>query len=90
MQEKNIYGQISAEQFDLGDIVEWKRWNEKTSEWDIHYGVITDIITKLMSNRLVCISTVLPIEGNQKEKDFFSMSLKLVSKATEKHLDTNC
>ena len=43
-----------------------------------------------MSNRLVCISTVLPIEGNQKEKDFFSMSLKLVSKATEKHLDTNC
>ena len=69
MQEKNIYGQISAEQFDLGDIVEWKRWNEKTSEWDIHYGVITDIKTKLMSNRLVCISTVLPIEGNQKEKD---------------------
>jgi hypothetical protein len=90
MKEKNIYGQLSAEKFNLGDIVEWQKWNQQNSEWETHYGVITDIKTKVMSNRLVCISTVLPIDGNQKEKDFFSMSLTLVSKATEKSIDTNC
>ena len=90
MQEKKAYGQLSADEYSIGDIVEWKRWDNKHEIWDSHYGVITEIKNKFMSNRLVCICTVLPIEGNLEEKDFFSMSLKLVSRASENSLGTNC
>tara|TARA_A100001515_G_C4577214_1_gene211803 strand:- start:148 stop:420 length:273 start_codon:yes stop_codon:yes gene_type:complete len=90
MQEKKIYGQLSSETFDLGDIVEWKSWNSDLEEWEKNYGIVTDMKPKVMSNRLVYIITVLPVDNNAGEKEFFSMSLKLISKANNAEHERNC
>lgn len=90
MEQKQAYGKLSSDIFAVGDIVEWKKWSHSLEEWCSHYGVITDIRPKLLSNRLVYVSTVLPIEGGTKEKEFFAMSLKLVSKAVEDIKNVNC
>jgi len=81
MEEKKPYGEISSEQFELGDIVEWSKWNKELEIWESYYGIIVKIHSKIVSNRLVSISTVLPIESGKQEQEFFSLSLKLVSRA---------
>ena len=81
MEEKKPYGELSSEQFELGDIVEWTKWNPHSEVWESYYGVIVKICSKIVSNRLVSISTVLPIESGKQEQEFFSLSLKLVSRA---------
>tara|TARA_B100000131_G_C17673364_1_gene433387 strand:+ start:157 stop:432 length:276 start_codon:yes stop_codon:yes gene_type:complete len=85
MQKEKIYGELSAEDFDLGDIVEWRAWDSKLLEWISYYGVVTDIKAEIISNRLVCICSVLPMDGNQEEKELFSMSLKIISRANDKN-----
>ncbi len=40
-----------------------------------------------MSNRLVSISTVLPIDGTDGEIELFSLSLRLVSRASDQNQD---
>lgn len=82
MDEKKIYGEIAAAEFQTGDIVEWSRWESIAEEWEKHYGVIIEIRGKIVSNRLVSVATVIPIEGNR-EVELFSLSLKLISRAGE-------
>ena len=71
MDIKKAYGEETSDNFKPGDIVEWKA----------HYGVILEIKSKIVSNRLVSISTVVPVEDSGKEMEFFSFSLKLISRA---------
>ena len=81
MDIKKAYGEETSDNFKPGDIVEWCRWDSKLSEWKAHYGVILEIKSKIVSNRLVSISTVVPVEDSGKEMEFFSFSLKLISRA---------
>ena len=83
MNNKNPYGSIAAENFQLGDIVEWSVWDGSEEKYLPHYGIITDIKNKLMSNRLVSICTAVPLDDACKEVELFSLSLKIVSKAGE-------
>jgi hypothetical protein len=83
MQIKKAYGELSSEDFNLGDIVEWRVWDSDGSEWLSNYGVITNIKGKIVSNRLVYTCTVLPMDDSRTEKELFCMSLKLISKANE-------
>ena len=87
MKEKKPYGDTYSEQLSPGDIVEWRKWNTKKEEWASHYGVIIEIKNEIISNRLVSISSVLPIDGNDSEIELFSLSLRLVSRASEQNED---
>jgi hypothetical protein len=83
MNEKKPYGANTAESFELGDIVEWSIWSSYKETFVPHYGVITEIKNKLISNRLVSICTAVPLDNSSKEIELFSLSLTLVSKAGE-------
>jgi len=85
MKEEKIYGELSSDNFQPGDIVEWRKWNTETALWMPRYGVIVGIQSRIMSNRLVSIATVMPVESGEGEMEFFSLSLKLISRAGEPH-----
>lgn len=85
--KKNLnFGEKAAESLSMGDIVEWSKWNSEENLWDINYGIITAIKNEIKSNRLVSISTVLPLDGNFAEREFFTLSLRLVSAAKKEEL----
>ena len=56
MEEKDKFGELSAKTFDIGDIVEWSRWDSESSQWEYNYGIITRISNEIRSNRMVSIS----------------------------------
>ena len=92
MEEKLKFGEISAKDLKVGDIVEWSTWNREIEDWDSHYGVVIDIKNEIKSGRLVSISTVKPVNDNSAEIDFFTASLKLISKSNAEEIshDVNC
>ena len=92
MDEKDNFGELSSKTFDIGDIVEWSTWNRNIDDWDSHYGIVIDIKNEIKSGRLVSISTVKPVNDNSIEIDFFTASLKLISKSNpeETSYDVNC
>ncbi len=83
MDEEKAFGDIAAKNFKVGDIVEWTTWNSHSEEWEPHYGVLVSLKNELRSNRLVSISKVLPLNGTGMEIEFFTLSLKLVSRTKE-------
>ncbi len=79
MDEKNIFGETGSSSLSIGDIVEWSRWNPTKSDWDMNYGIITNIDNEIRSNRLVSICKVLPLNEPSNEMEFFTLSLRLIS-----------
>ena len=92
MNEKDKFGELSSKVFDIGDIVEWSTWNREINDWDSHYGIVIDIKNEIKSGRLVSISTVKPVADNSLEIDFFTASLKLISKSSPENTpnDVSC
>ena len=92
MNEKDTFGELTAQTFDIGDIVEWSTWNREINDWDSHYGIVIDIKNEIRSGRLVSISTVKPVNDNSQEIDFFTASLKLISKSNSENIpnDVGC
>ena len=84
MNEKETFGELTAKAFDIGDIVEWSTWNRDIDDWNSHYGVVIDIKNEIRSGRLVSISTEKPVNDATGEIDFFTASLKLISKSNSK------
>ena len=80
MDNTKAFGSLTAEKFSVGDIVQWSAWNITTKTWDEHYGIITSLSTELKSNRLVSMSKVRPLNNTDTEIEFFTLSLKMVSK----------
>lgn len=82
MDIKKALGEEHAEDLLPGDIVEWSTWNSFREEWESHYGIIVDMKTKIVSNRMVSISSVVPVDSNSNsEIEFYTLSLKLISRA---------
>ena len=78
MDEKKQFGEITAQEFNVGDIVQWTTWNQISEEWDINYGVLMILENMIRSNRMVSIATVKPLNDQFEEKELFTLSLKLV------------
>tara|TARA_R100001015_G_C4624298_1_gene182419 strand:+ start:995 stop:1264 length:270 start_codon:yes stop_codon:yes gene_type:complete len=78
MIEKEQFGEITAQEFSIGDIVQWTTWNTLSEQWDINYGVLIKLENMIRSNRMVSIATVKPINEQFEEKELFTLSLKLV------------
>ena len=83
-----IFGETSAKDLSVGDIVEWSRWNSKETSWDMNYGIITSISNEIRSNRLVSICRVMPLNDTTHELEFFTLSLRLIS-PTDREKYTN-
>ena len=83
MDEERSFGEIAAKNFRVGDIVEWTTWDSYIEEWEPHYGILASLKNELRSNRLVSISKVLPLNGIGNEMEFFTLSLKLLSRTKE-------
>ncbi len=83
MDEKKAFGETNAETLNIGDIVEWSTWDQFSECWIYNYGIITEIKNEIRSNRMVYISRVLPLSGDKKESEHFTLSLRLVSKTGE-------
>ncbi len=81
MDEKPSFGEVAAEDLKVGDIVEWSKWNNDDNDWEAHYGVIMEVKNEIKGNRLVSVSIVVPLAGPAVEMEFFTPSLRLVSKA---------
>ena len=80
MGKYKLFGGIAADSFSVGDIVQWSSWNMQKQNWDENYGIITDISNVFKSNRLVSVSKVRPLNNTDTEIEFFTLSLKMVSK----------
>ena len=78
MNEKNQFGELSAEEFNVGDIVQWTTWDKNSENWNINYGLLVKLENTIRSNRMVSIATVKPLNEQFEEKELFTLSLKLV------------
>ena len=88
MKIKDNFGEELSKDFSIGDIVEWSSWNEISQDWEYNYGIITQIKNEIRSNRLVSITSVVPLQGPKKEIEHFSLSLRLVSKSGEENVNS--
>ena len=48
MKNPENFGELSAAEVQVGDIVEWTMWNFRKDGWDSHYGVVIEIKNKFM------------------------------------------
>lgn len=80
MDRKQTFGELTAKDFDIGDIVEWSIWNEEKEKWTPQYGILLQTENQLRSNRVVSISKVMPLNEVGTELEFFTLTLKLVNK----------
>tara|TARA_R110000824_G_scaffold67912_1_gene175879 strand:+ start:2424 stop:2681 length:258 start_codon:yes stop_codon:yes gene_type:complete len=78
LDDKDNFGELSAEAFEVGDIVEWCIWDSPTGEWTSVYGVLLDVKNEIRSDRVVSISKVMPLNEPHVEMEFFTLSLKPV------------
>lgn len=81
MEEKSKFGEITGSEFQIGDLVEWSRWDKENQSFEMNYGIITEVINEIKSNRLVSVSKVVPVTAPSVEMEFFTLSLRLISKA---------
>ena len=54
MEKKTNFGELSAENIKIGDIVAWNKWNMDKSGWIQHLGVVLEVKNAIVSNRMVC------------------------------------
>ena len=80
MNEKQAFGELSASDFQVGDIVEWSTWSEEEEDWIPQYGILLDTENQIRSNRVVSISKVKPLNKPHLELEFFTLTLKLMNK----------
>jgi hypothetical protein len=86
MDEELKFGELSACDLQAGDIVEWVTWNSEGNDWESNYGLILDIKNEIKSNRLISVSKVIPLSDPKIEMEFFTMSLKLISRSEDNDL----
>ena len=80
MISKDTFGELISKDFQVGDIVEWSKWNSQNETYDPQYGILIELNDKLMSNRIVSIARVMSLGDDKTEREFFTLSLKLVSR----------
>ena len=80
MTSKENFGEISSKDFQIGDIVEWRKWDSNSESFQSNYGILLELTNKVVSDRVVSIAKVMSIGEDKAEHEFFTLSLKLVSR----------
>ena len=86
MEKTTNFGELSAKNIKIGDIVAWSKWNLDKSGWVKHLGVVLEVKNTILSNRMVCVTLVLPLKEPKIPLELFTFSLKLVSSGAEKEV----
>ena len=86
MQEKSNFGEIASKNIKIGDIVAWSKWDSQDSEWKRLLGVVLEVKNTILSNRMVCVTLVMPLKDPKIPLELFTFSLKLVSSTDEKEI----
>ena len=86
MEKKSNFGEISAKNIKIGDIVAWNKWNLDKTGWDKHLGVVLEVKNTILSNRMVCVTLVMPLKEPKIHLELITFSLKLVSSGAEKEV----
>ena len=86
MEKTTNFGELSAKNIKIGDIVAWNKWNLDKSGWVKHLGVVLEVKNTILSNRMVCVTLVLPLKEPKIPLELFTFSLKLVSSVDEKEV----
>ena len=81
---KEGFGELSSKDFQIGDIVEWSKWDSEKESFSANYGILLELKNKVISNRIVSIATVMSLGDDKTEREFFTLSLKLISRKKEK------
>jgi hypothetical protein len=79
LDDKENFGELSAHDFQIGDIVEWCLWDSLEGKWAPMYGILLEIKNEIRSDRVVSISRVMPLNEPHAEMEFFTLSLKPVN-----------
>ena len=79
------FGHTVAEKLQVGDIVSWSKWSEEINDWIEYLGILVKIDKKIRDNRMVSVSTVLPIDEQNTELEFFTFTLRLVSRSAKEN-----
>jgi len=79
MQEKSNFGEIASKNIKIGDIVAWSKWDSQDSEWKQLLGVVLEVKNTILSNRMVCVTLVMPLKDPKIPLELFTFSLKMVS-----------
>ena len=83
IKKKPDFGELTSNEFNIGDLVEWSIWNAGENEWNLKYGIVSSIKNEIRGNRLVSVSKVIPLNGPSVEIDFFTLSLRLISQTSD-------
>ena len=86
MEKTTNFGELSAKNIKIGDIVAWNRRNLDDSGWIKLLGVVLEVKNTILSNRMVCVTLVLPLKEPRIPLELFTFSLKLVSSVDEKEV----
>lgn len=84
---KEAFGEICSKDFQIGDIVEWSKWDSEAESYIANYGILLELKNKVMSNRIVSIATVMSLGDDKTEREFFTLSLKLISRKNNNDLN---
>ena len=83
MQEKSNFGEIASKNIKIGDIVAWSKWDSQDSEWKQLLGVVLEVKNTILSNRMVCVTLVMPLKDPKIPLELFTFSLKMVSSGSK-------
>ena len=86
MEKKSNFGEITSENIKIGDIVAWSRWETSISDWKESLGVVLEVKNSIISNRMVCLTLIMPLKDPKIPVELFTFSLKLVSSVEEKEV----
>ena len=86
MKKKSNFGEITSENIKIGDIVAWSRWEPSISDWKESLGVVLEVKNSIISNRMVCLTLIMPLKEPKIPVELFTFSLKLVSSVEEKEV----
>tara|TARA_Y100001938_G_scaffold118135_1_gene163186 strand:+ start:7402 stop:7680 length:279 start_codon:yes stop_codon:yes gene_type:complete len=80
---KNVFGNIAASNIDPGDLVQWTKWDEHSKNYDEKFGIVISINEEVRGSRMVSVAHVVPLVNPRKKLEFFTLSLKLISKGSK-------
>ena len=80
MTKREVFGELCSNDFQIGDIVEWSKWDAKKEAFNANYGILLDLKNTVISNRIVSVAKVVSIGEDKTEREFFTLSLKLISR----------
>ena len=80
MTKKESFGEIASKDFQIGDIVEWSKWDSTSESFYSNYGILLELKNKVISDRMISVAKVISIGEDKTEREFFTLSLKLISR----------